>query len=543
MKKAVDNLWWGAAVAVLAVILWLCYYFSLLTTIVNIFLWLAIIVAVVIAAFTIIAMVRKESTGEDQGSQGNERARLGAALGVILIAVVILARMPSVDTAGDSKETETFIINTDDLEDISQDPLIAEAIDEAQRASDAGDIELAEIYILNAVQHSKYNVEILQKYRDLVVFVADQQIKNQNGINVEVIDRAAAFLGSALIRVNPSDVTMLRDWLVELETKREQLFAANLPDEPVQSLDIRWQQLSEAGNALLKKLPLNAGSEDRLGIATHIQNIQLLLEEADESLDPDSYLEVQKKVEYWKNLERILDVISYMDLCLQNLNAFPEGSDARAVILQAAEGTQPSLCGYDLLAYPENVRAKIAENIDRLQREIKEIQYDRSKSKIETIITNNKDVMDLVAQDVSPGEKYESRCKEIQKYLHKVQAAYQDIKSEKARKEVESKIKEMVEALGSQRKKQFAAYQLAVLNKLQRALNSYMNENVVNSHDAEVIFNTHTLYNVDLTKLTPETAQCYQRVTGLLFAELAKGRVIKVEKNMITQPKMKLEAF
>ena len=65
----------------------------------------------------------------------------------------------------------------------------------------------------------------------------------------------------------------------------------------------------------------------------------------------------------------------------------------------------------------------------------------------------------------------------------------------------------------------------------------------VEADEAEKIFNDYKLYNVDLTKLKPETSQCYQRVVAIVMAELPNDKKIVVERNMIVEPKMKLEEF
>ena len=532
----------GALVLTVA-FFWLCYYLSLLSLLIKLFLWFAIIVATAVAFLTIMAKVRREPTENSDRVSRSERMRLAASLGVIFVAVVILAKFPADDSTATGTEAERFVIKMDDLGDVSQEPLISLSLEKAQHAADSDDFELAEIYILNALQRSNYRFEILQSYFDLVLFLADEQIKNQSGVDVDAIDRGSTFLGSALLSANPADIERIKGLLTALELKREEIFSANLPEQPIQSLTDRWQKLVETGQRMLSELPQDLNTESKRVIESHVRDMQLLLEEADESLDPNYFLQMEKEVDYWQDLMQIVDVITYTNSCLDNLNAFPDGSNAQAVVLQAVEGIQSSLWRHDVAAYPKILQRKINDNINKIQEAIKAAQYNRSIPAIEVITDKYNAVLDLVGESLAPQEKYESRCKAIQQNLLQSQVAYQGIQSEKARKEVDFKIKNMADALVLEREKQIARYQVFVLEKCERAMKRIGKEWVVGAHDAEKIFNDFTLYNVDLTKLKPETSQCYQRVVSKFMAELPNHRKIVVERKMIVEPKMKLEEF
>jgi hypothetical protein len=228
-------------------------------------------------------------------------------------------------------------------------------------------------------------------------------------------------------------------------------------------------------------------------------------------------------------------------------------------LLQAVEATHVELWGIDSSGFPAELRSKIDQYPEEIQRHVEAIAEVKSRPFIAKVEAERDSAKAYVANKM----RTDSSVKDgpIQKVIihrndcfHRAISALQQISFEDGRKKAEAAIKEIQDLVRDAQQNQRDEYQKWVVGLCKTTFTQYQNTNFTLSPSrilkptsantlARDIFTSSSLATVDPSLLALETTLLFNDVVGKLIAKMNGEGQFLTHKEIAETKKKKLEDF
>jgi hypothetical protein len=394
------------------------------------------------------------------------------------------------------------------------------AVKLAEEAKVAGNLELAMVYLTNAIRSEPRNLRLLEKYTGWVV----------EGKSSTILQGAENLLQGSLYGVNPRDVPAVAKLLGDVASAR----ATN--DKVVARPEVAITSLADSF-AKLEKTPLRW--DDAVGgrAGAQIEELSALLDQLDDSASDEPLLRKRmiqrlKEVQAFVLGHQILDLAAmrFENLAttgkLVDTHASPENRTAALSALQATESVVNQIWSVPislvtpglrdaLVALPEKLRKEavyIQDSVERLDIEIAEESWKHRPNQTDKQIQSR--IVGCQAQ-----------IQQCSKILSKVQGP-------KAKDNSALLFEKMSLLMKDLRGKQFAQYQEWATKVIEDTRKKYESDSIHTDKGARDAFNINgkAFITIDQSLLSPEVAQFWQAVFSKLLGELGGEDQSKLQK-------------
>jgi hypothetical protein len=383
-----------------------------------------------------------------------------------------------------------------------------DALKLADEAKNAGKIDLALVYVANAIRSHPRDVRLLNQY-------IAWAIENKNPT---VTQGAKDLLLGSLYGVAAKDVPTVVKLLEDVtKVQNEQSKIGGNTDE---------NQVSPASSlAELGKVPLESFSADRKKLEARIEALAAILEQITESGQEDAKLreQVNKQLEKAQACAMAHQVLDLASLRFANLAttgtlvdaaASNENRTAALSALQATEAAVNQIWSVPMSLVTPDLRDKLVELPEKLKKQAEIIQDNVEKDdmvKAREIWT---------ARGDQQSEKFEECIMGCQKAIEVCSKLLAKVQGPKAREEASALYKEMSETVKNLKERQLIAYQKWATEQIEAARARYNKARVCTDQDAFDAFYKTEFQTIDQKFLTPDVEQFLQGVFTILLNEL-----------------------
>lgn len=400
----------------------------------------------------------------------------------------------------------------------------------AERAIGGGDLPLAKIYCMNAINHSptrkKYFQRLLEVYEKGGVVSKDDLEQLRSAFELGVYQVAA------------DDVVALRDMLASTLDKIAKIDADEVAAQVKEAENQQQQTLAllKDGALALDVLLTNEvarvdGLRDRLTAISGIDKGALASNEV---------VWIESQEGQTRVLLDYYGLYASIDAYLTRAEKLLEEGEGKLgsvnVMVQSASQSLSQALGLDVSMLPE-------EAPDRLQgcaKRIEEIERNFNLIKSQQAIASIERNMELAGQ-VGVVAPYQAKIEELDRLLTAISQELSRVFADEKRCEYEGKMKGVASKLAECKQCQYRAYQCWAIERCDAGLKKYRSWYRVDIPDAKEVIDNY-LIEIDSTLLTPDVSRLYQDVLGKQFAEL-KGETANMEIKMARAVKKGLKDF
>ena len=413
-----------------------------------------------------------------------------------------------------------------------------EAVALAVAAEKAGNMDLAKIYYLSAINHAPSEFSILNNYAELVF--------RDSAAKTDDFERLKSVLQISLYQIPPENIENAIALLGKTVSHEEQLLAAQTPE----SRPVNWQ---ERFDQLTKSNTLDKSWTDLKQTSLRWDGLNEIVESLRED-QPGAAL--TKSAEHELALtQRVLTaarLASVMDVIMGALNSSSEQPNKAVSLLQTAEATLGQIWGIDSTGWPAALQTKVDQYPEDIKKRIDIVAEVKSRPPLEII---RKTLVDAKNYELSTAsDKYQRALLHYDSCISNASEAAQSISSTEGRKEAQGDIKEIRDLALAAKQKQFDSYQKWVINVCYGAFYKY---NVTNftldpsrtfsptssNTLATAIFDNAGIALIDQSMLSSETARLLNDVLGKLIGKMNAIGQFESEKKIAEADKKKLEDF
>ncbi len=307
------------------------------------------------------------------------------------------------------------------------------------------------------------------------------------------------------------------------------------------SLDAEWTRLKDGDTSIY---------QDPVRLTEHLRALENFATNLDEQGNASEARtrEVADQILRWTEISQAAKNANYVDQCLSKLNDKELGqmtTDRAVSIVQAAEATLPSFWGIRSQILPDVLQRKINTYPSVIKDRVDKISTKKSVDLLKRIDDALKVVDNLGPPPTlqKRGEVH-NRCLAIEKQIKEAQVLAAQLPSPNDILGAQDKIEKRTQALQRSRSEQYSLYQSAVIDRCQKAFKHY-NEYTLGISEGNAIITIHNerLSQVDQALLTPEVSRLFNDVLGKLLAKLGPENLVKIEEEMGSTAKKKLENF
>jgi len=204
-----------------------------------------------------------------------------------------------------------------------------EAVELARDAEQAGDMNLAKIFYLSAINHAPSEFSILDEYAKLLF--RDTQSTTED------YARLKSVLQISLYQIPPASISNALSLLAETTHHEEQLLAAQAPQVAPVNWAERFEQLTDT-------IQLDSCWMDTKQLAARLNNLDEILESVRDE-QPDSILteSVGREFEITQHVLTATRLASALDVMLKTLDSSRERPEKAVSLLQARGDARPAL--------------------------------------------------------------------------------------------------------------------------------------------------------------------------------------------------------
>ena len=397
-----------------------------------------------------------------------------------------------------------------------------EALKLAEDAKGAGNIDLALVYLANAIRNQPRDVKLLDQYTIWAI----------EGGSPQVLQGAEGLLQDALYGVYPTDV-------VEIEKLLEKVATAQT-DEKSRVKPEAEEPSPSTAYAELGKISLESIASERGKIQSRIAEMTSILERIDEGAqaDPELSKQVNHSLEEAQACALAYQVLDLADLRFGNLQTAAKlvaGTPTdinRTAALSALQGTEIAVnqvWSVPVNMVTSNLRGKLMALPEKLKKSAETIQ--------DTVEANDLEIANKI---------WETRPKQgetmIQNRIIGCQAASQEcsrilgkVQGPKSREGASKLNEEIYKEMSMLKGNQFAAYQkwaTTVIEESRKRYNSTTTLKVRSNAGATDAFYGFGMQLIDQTLLSPEVAQFFNAVFAQLLGELPGESAAGLQRNL-----------
>jgi hypothetical protein len=455
-----------------------------------------------------------------------------------------------------------------------------------QKSLDSGELDLASLYLLNAITHDPI-LKFAQAYIDLINKYPKEK-------QADMVDRASNILSAAALQGDPDNIKQIGDIqakLLELIRPTEQ--EQEIQQDSLNSVDqfyaeFKWDYLKENGsindieiihaksNALRKLIdeePLSINVQKRL--ETEFQetlsfleylakkdSIEIQTKECSELLDENTNFH-NEMIE--AKLQQIRSFIN--QLWLINIEGIiPKGKYIKLITEMSEEASKQekkfldkiSVQPYNKLnnaiqSYFDSIKKSLLDNfsnsnnhsissawiVDKLgnvtTKDFSKISFDDLKEIIEAL---------HFEKGIEKNHFFSTLLKEGKKIQLDLSTEISSIRSRDYYNKILELANQLNEILHVLEKKRYAVYQQYCAHLCKKALQSYHDTTWVSEKDASEILSKHKIAEIDESLLSPECAEIYHAARNMLKEKLdKKDSRIDFQVTCVTSDKITLENF
>ena len=388
-----------------------------------------------------------------------------------------------------------------------------------------GQWDLGQIYLVNAITNAPRDIDCIKGYATIVLEGGNPP--------VEAIDRLSSMLQLAAYQVDSDEIQSVFSLIDRAEQARKRLLERHGSRDQTGGFDAQgeWDQLAN----------VEANSwKDPARLAARLEALEDFMSKLDEQSDPPARLRSMAAEELlrWTEVAQAVKQCRYIDGCLGRLRDGEDLSSQRAVaIVQAAENALPAFWGLTAAPLPAELRKKIGDYPETIQRLVSRIGKVRS----EPILKQIREALPGEATGEGP---WQEKCERIELQVQSAQLLAVQLTSPDAMQEARHLIEEKTKILRKYRNNQFYAYQVWAIDRSDGAFKAYMSYNFgLSETDARKVFRDGKLAEIDQSLLSPEVSRVFNDVLGKLTAEMGPRALVATEKEMGTTTKVRLKAF
>lgn len=409
----------------------------------------------------------------------------------------------------------------------------SEAVTLAEAAKQAGNLSLAKIYYLSAVNHAPSEFPVLDGYAQLVL--------RDPSVTSDELGRLKSVLQISLYQVPPGSITNALALMEQTARREEQLLAAqNPPPEPVNWSD-RFQKL-------LATTPLSDAWNDLKKVSKRWEELNEITESLrEEQPSSDLFRKAESELDLTQRVLAASRLASVMETIMAQMTSLKEQPEKAVSLLQTAEATLGQVWGIDPAGWPADLRAKTDSFPKLIQRQVEAVASLKSQPFIEAIEKERQSALQFEKEsqlgDSSAGPVNQRIIKNNEVRLDGAIAASRKLSSASGREQADMAIKEIQKTITEAKRRQFDRYQQWALERCQIAFTSWKMEKQVTEPDAKRFFEEAELAAVDQSVLSPDVSRAFNDVLGKLTAEMDGKAVFETQKACAEATKMKLEDF
>ena len=439
-----------------------------------------------------------------------------------------------------------------------------EAVELAKAAEKRGDIKLAKIYYLSAVNHAPSEFQWLKDYAELVF--------RYPSATTDDLELLKSVLQISLYQIPPAFITNATGLLAKTEGQ----LLAKLPPlpEPVPvNWTVRFQQFTKT-NLLEKEW------SDLKQISQRLDGLNEIVESLREE-QPGSNItkSAEDALELTQRTLSAASLIAVLDRIMNALNSSTNQPEKAVSLLQTAEATLGQLWGIESAGWPIAMQTKIDQYPNRIQHRVEDVAEVKSRPyaqkvaealKSAQLLTDlmsrllvSKDPDDLPRRKVVTKElqdrgitllnstkagAYQRVCLHYSTALQSAETSRLGISSAAGREKADREIEAIRLLLVEARRRQFDAYQNWAIATCSEAfeLSKPFWGGVIGSERTDVArlrFRASKLAQIEQTLLSPEISRLFSDVVSKFLAPMNGPGQFETQKELSSTSKKKLEEF
>jgi|GEM_PF-1463897 len=445
-----------------------------------------------------------------------------------------------------------------------------EAVVLAKAAEKTGDINLAKIYYLSAINHAPSEFSMLNDYAGLVF--------RDSSATTADFARLKSVLQISLYQIPPASVTNALALLSEAMRREEQLLAAQTP-KPV---PVNWQARFEQ---LTKSNALENAWADLKQISRRWDGLSEIAESLrEEQPDSDLTKQVEGELELTQRVLAAARFAKALDTMMAALHSSSEQPEKAVSLLQTAEATLGQLWGIDSAGWPAALRSKIDQYPKEIQGRVEAVAKVKSRpftrgvtdalknaqqltnlldrlpgirdpinrlravkaefEEIRIILDTNTPAVRNMPIPLSTAGAYQRVCLHYLAALQHAQTNYSGISSVTEREVAEHDIESIRSLLVVAKQKQFDAYQKWAVDLCAVSFRNWSAQLFTsNTGILRNLFGASQLDQIDQSLLTSETGHLFKDVLGKLTTKMDGNGQFQTQKEIAERKKKKLEEF
>ncbi len=403
-----------------------------------------------------------------------------------------------------------------------------------RKAIKGGDLELARIYLLNAITHDS-RVEYLAEYVDFLK-------KNASPEDEEAYQQAYNIMSMAALNCHADDIAEIRQLIADLQSISMANAAeeANAPEKESSELAQIERELETFSWPHLKK-------NGRLFSASVLADKAAALRQALGSgcLSDDQtkhYMDELEETQWQINLVSLKESLGSLFKSIEEETARVSNkissSRINALMAQATSvlsqiwilANEGPLSERELREEQESMQEAFNKTEKVAQEVLSQKTLELIKSKLKGI---EKNLMSI--------DSVSMRIKEVQLAVEYIQGLLPQIVFEEHRTSVQSYLKRLSELIVSLSRMRYARYQARIAGLAQRALKKYDAMTMVFEADAINILEECEFCKVDESLLSPEAAGLFQFAKSTLVAKLDMVKRVDFDYKCVVAKKFNLE--
>lgn len=400
-----------------------------------------------------------------------------------------------------------------------------EAIALALAAEKSGDINLAKIYYISAINHAPSEFSILKDYTTLVF---------NSTASVEDFDRLKSVIQISLYQIPPANISSALDLLKETIRRDDELLAAQTPKPTPVNWKERFEQFTKANPLEKSWTNLSQMSNRWAGLSAIIESLR------EEQSDSSLTTQAQRELELTQRVLAAVRLTTAIDTMIAALDSSPEQPEKAVSLLQTAEATLGQLWGVDSTDWPAALRTKVDQYAKDIQSRVEIVAQVKSRPFVKKLGLALADARNYKVGKES--DRYQRALIYYDGCLSNAAEAAQKISSADGHKTIDLTLKEIREIALVAKQKQFDAYQKWAVQVCSAAYKEYDQWNWSQGKYMDA-FDRTLLTSVDPSLLAPETARLFNDVVQKFFDKFKGDGEFWKSKDLAEHSKKKLEDF
>ena len=404
----------------------------------------------------------------------------------------------------------------------------------AKKAVESGEIQLAMVYALNAINHESSNTDYLKFYHELLTKKKDLAISE--------IDQFISVLDLAVFQINASDVSSVVAMKTALMEKRSSLVSAIAEAKSKEVAAQVEANIAELRTGRLALTKIAAGGKvDETLLKERMEALTALL--ADASLSQKARDAFAADLRYATGLYSITTTLSAAknavakaDILAKKGQLEPTEILAARNQLQTGNTLLAQIWSSDNSKYQEfvGIALKLQADISSIDKKLNLIASEPAKVRIEKLVAECKSI----AQE---NDKYTTRINKITEKSKEFSQLLSSIYDPDLRKTLMASIESLSPIVSSLAKDRYKAYQKWAIGKLNAARKKWAYYNVVTDARAKDMFNDYIL-EINPALLLPDVNSLYNNLYQLIYNELPDKAEMQYQKAISSRVKQ-LEDF